>query len=104
MNPGGEMLTGLRDASRAARRTTTGTTVFVLAVAAAAWWPHRHSIGDSESSTDVSTLRLDPNVATREELILLPRIGPKLAEAIIAFRASSPNTPAFACADDLQAV
>lgn len=46
-------------------------------------------------------LRLDPNVATREELMLLPRIGPKLADYIIEYRESVAPECAFDCAEDL---
>ncbi len=49
-------------------------------------------------------LRLDPNVATREELMLLPRIGPALADAIVAYRESRRPGPAFLCAEDLESV
>jgi competence ComEA-like helix-hairpin-helix protein len=49
-------------------------------------------------------LRLDPNVATREELMLLPRIGPALADAIIEYRKSTGPGPAFRCAEDLDHV
>ena len=49
-------------------------------------------------------LRLDPNVASREELMLLPGIGPALANAIIAYRESVDLRPAFSCAEDLDNV
>lgn len=49
-------------------------------------------------------LRLDPNVATREELMLLPRIGPALADAIIEYRESAESGPVFLCAEDLDNV
>ena len=49
-------------------------------------------------------LRLDPNVATREELMLLPRIGPALADAIVAYRESRGPGPAFFSAEDLENV
>lgn len=48
-------------------------------------------------------LRINPNTATAAELQLLPRIGPALSAAIIAYRESVP-TPAFESAADLQQV
>jgi competence ComEA-like helix-hairpin-helix protein len=61
----------------------------------------------SESATivaDQARLRLDPNVATRDELMLLPRLGPALADAIIKYRESAGLSPAFSCAEDLDNV
>ena len=49
-------------------------------------------------------LCFDPNVATREELMLLPRIGPVLADAIIKYRELSGPGRTFRCADDLENV
>lgn len=49
-------------------------------------------------------LTIDPNTASAAELMLLPRIGPKLAENIVRFRESVPRRPAFDCAEDLDAV
>ncbi len=49
-------------------------------------------------------LRIDPNVATREELMLLPRIGPVLADAIIDYRTHCGRVPAFRRAEDLDEV
>jgi competence protein ComEA len=47
---------------------------------------------------------LDPNVATKDELMLLPRIGPVLADAIINYREANGPGPAFLCAEDLDNV
>lgn len=49
-------------------------------------------------------LRLDPNRATAGELELLPRIGPKIAELIVAYRETADQTPAFCTAEDLDRV
>lgn len=49
-------------------------------------------------------LRLDPNTASVEELSLLPRIGPQLAQNIVAYRVAAAWQPAFRTADDLDAV
>lgn len=46
-------------------------------------------------------LRLDPNHATAAELTLLPRIGPKLAENIVVYRAGSMLAPPFGSPEDL---
>jgi len=49
-------------------------------------------------------LRLDPNVASREELMLLPRIGPAIADSIIEYRESMPPRRAFRRPEDLENV
>jgi competence ComEA-like helix-hairpin-helix protein len=49
-------------------------------------------------------LRLNPNTASAAELALLPRIGPALAEAIVAYRTAAPQLPAFRSAADLDRV
>lgn len=51
-----------------------------------------------------AVLRINPNFAGAAELALLPRIGPVMAERIIAFRESSPRVPAFDRPEDLNAV
>lgn len=48
-------------------------------------------------------LRLDPNTATADELALLPGIGPRLAEHILAYRAAV-TPPAFRAPPDLERV
>ncbi len=67
----------------------------LLAPTAPAW------VFRSASAPDSVALRIDPNVASRQDLMLLPRIGPALAEAILAHRASGVR---FLRADDLDAV
>ena len=49
-------------------------------------------------------LRVDPNVATRAELMLLPRIGPTIAGHIIEYRESVRPQSAFRCPEDLRHV
>jgi competence protein ComEA len=49
-------------------------------------------------------LRLNPNTASAAELALLPRIGPKLAQSIVASRSASARSPAFRGIDDIQAL
>ena len=51
-----------------------------------------------------AALKLNPNTATRAELMLLPRIGPALADNIMRFRASADRQPAFHDAADLDQV
>ncbi len=46
-------------------------------------------------------LLLDPNNATRSELMLLPNIGPRLSARIVAYRRTALAPPAFSTADDL---
>jgi competence ComEA-like helix-hairpin-helix protein len=50
------------------------------------------------------SLRLNPNTATPAELELLPRIGPALAERIVAYREAHGPPPVFHRAEDLDAV
>lgn len=56
------------------------------------------------TSEDRIRLRLDPNVASAAELELLPRIGPKLAKNIVAWRTSAQVEPAFGRPEDLDQV
>lgn len=65
----------------------------------------------SEAPRSISTispqtvaLRIDPNTASHAELTLLPGIGPKLADAIIAYRESAAVHPAFRNETDLDRV
>ncbi len=49
-------------------------------------------------------LRMDANTATAAELDLLPRVGKRIAENIIAYRQSVSSAPAFRSAEDLDRV
>ncbi len=49
-------------------------------------------------------LRLNPNTASASELELLPRIGPALAEKIVAYRGQAAEQPAFRTVEDLDRV
>jgi len=62
------------------------------------------SAGRPPATEGVARLRVEPNRASVAELMLLPRIGPQLAAAIVAHRESAPVQPAFRCADDLRGV
>jgi competence ComEA-like helix-hairpin-helix protein len=49
-------------------------------------------------------LRIDPNCATAAELRLLPRVGPAIADNIVAYREASPDRTPFRRAEDLDRV
>lgn len=53
---------------------------------------------------DSIVLRLNPNTASRDELMLIPGIGPALADAILEFRGHAVADPAFSRARDLDDV
>ncbi|MBL8880601.1 MAG: helix-hairpin-helix domain-containing protein [Phycisphaerales bacterium] len=74
-----------------------------LIVALCAFAPGRAPRGGTPSS-ESAALRIDPNTATQAELTLLPGVGPKLADAIIAYRQAAPRKPAFRNAVDLDLV
>lgn len=48
--------------------------------------------------------RVDPNIGSRDDLMLLPGIGPALADRIVEQRAATASQPAFRCLEDLGAV
>lgn len=54
--------------------------------------------------TGDARLLIDPNIAHADELMLLPGIGPALSSRILQHRRESSTHPAFATADDLEAV
>ena len=54
--------------------------------------------------SSAAQLLLDPNTATADELALLPGLGPKLSQAIVAYRAGTEHKPAFRSLADLQQV
>jgi competence protein ComEA len=59
---------------------------------------------DNASAPARPELRIDPNVASRSELMLLPRIGPALADYIIEYRESRAPEIAFRRAEELDNV
>ena len=62
------------------------------------------TVEHSAVASERARLRIDPNVATREELMLLPRIGPVIADYIIEYRDSVRPATAFHGAEDLARV
>lgn len=87
-------------APRAALGTAITLVVLHFAIGYAGW---RSQAGQPVTATQAQ-LRIDPNIATAAELALLPRIGPTLAQHIIAYRVSAPEQPAFRTAADLDRV
>ena len=79
------------------------TTILLLVglVSIAHWQPERPR---PALSARQAHLLLNPNTATRGELMLLPRIGPALSDRIVAYRESAGVSPAFSSPDDLRAV
>jgi len=60
--------------------------------------------GPAECNAARVKLFIDPNLAPREELMLLPDIGPALADALIEYRESKTPAQAFHDAKDLDHV
>jgi len=84
-------------------RAALGTAVVLLAVHGLSGAALLRDALRASAPADTA-LRVDPNVATREELMLLPGIGPVLADNIIAYRTSVAAQPAFHSAADLDPV
>jgi competence ComEA-like helix-hairpin-helix protein len=90
--------------SRAAHRAALGSAALMLLVFLFSGGLGRTSEPRHTPSPAEARLRLDPNVATREELMLLPGIGEKFSAEIVSYRQSAARQPAFASADDLDHV
>jgi competence ComEA-like helix-hairpin-helix protein len=84
-----------------AGRAWLGAAAALLAIQFAGWCVDLSARGGSPVSTRHLQLRIDPNRATAAELDLLPRVGEKIAENIIAYRESVSDAPAFTTAEDL---
>lgn len=70
----------------------------------AAAYQNRPTAPSPAVSTKKLALRIDPNTAGRDELMLLPGIGPKIADNIIEYRNRVSPGPAFRAAEDLDPV
>lgn len=93
----------IRPAAPAATlRGETGVALLLVAMAFAVWF----SAPSAGRPVDAAAarLRLNPNHASADELMLLPGIGPQLAARIVAFRQESSAPPAFRTLEDLHAV
>lgn len=86
-------------APRAVQRAVLGA-VLALAALQLLSGPPARSVPADASPTHVR-LRIDPNAAGRHDLMLLPGIGPAMADYIIEYRESCDAAPAFARAEDL---
>ena len=92
------------DRARQVRRVAVGIAALVLMLHLGSVSVPPGGDGPPTARPDIVQLRLDPNVATHDELMLLPGIGPKLAQNIIEYRTAAPAAPAFAIVEDLDNV
>lgn len=89
---------------RAASRAGAGAAILLLLICLVSTDELRGGRREQALSPRAARLLLDPNTATRDELMLLPRIGPALSKRIVSYRESTMTTPAFSSADDLDRV
>ncbi len=91
------------------RRALTGLVIVLLVGLGVRYLFNRRFVSDPQPvvSARAGELadRIDPNVATLEELVVLPEMGEKRAEAIVAYREKfakeNPGKIAFLGVDDL---
>jgi DNA uptake protein ComE-like DNA-binding protein len=76
----------------------------LLALHAAGGWPVTRGTPTERSVAPPVLLRINPNLASVEELMLLPGIGPTLAANIVRYRESVPASRAFTRPGDLDFV
>lgn len=89
--------------NQVAVRARTGAAMLCLCIAVAGLPAAVHLPGGAPLAAEWRLL-LDPNVATAEELILLPGVGPALAQEIVTYREAFVPRPAFRTMDDLEQV
>lgn len=82
---------------------TPGAAIIIMVVHLAATTLGVRSRYAAAPAVEQRTLRLDANTALRADLMLLPGIGPALADRIIEYRNSLPP-PAFRGPEDLDRV
>ncbi len=85
-------------------RSMSALTALLVLLAAGWLWQTIEPRPATRLSSAGLHLRLNPNTASARELELLPRIGPKLAQNIVAYRMAALNPPAFRTAADLDRV
>jgi competence ComEA-like helix-hairpin-helix protein len=90
--------------SAVASRAYLAIALAVVAAHLACWFASEPAPRAAPLASSTLQLRLNPNTATAAELELLPRIGPVLAERIVAYRAAAAEPPAFRRAEDLDRV
>jgi DNA uptake protein ComE-like DNA-binding protein len=90
-------------APRVARRGALGAGAVVLALVGLTTGVPTGS-RDSIAQPAQALLRIDPDTAPRDELMLLPGIGPTIADHIIEYRETCRPGRAFRCPADLDRV
>lgn len=97
------MRPGAADPTDPARRAAVGgvlATLLLIGLVSA----RPRAGGASPLSPDVARLRLNPNTASREELMLLPDVGPAMADRIVAYRGLFAPGEAFRSLEDLDRI
>lgn len=87
----------------AATRAALGVVV-VLVIASGIVLPGPFRSADQALDAGRIALRINPNTAPAEELMLIPGIGPALAGYIIDYRLEAASGPPFSSAEDLDYV
>lgn len=90
-----------RSAASARAAALASTAVVLAAIAVALVVAEVRAPADAVLTAEQLAYRLDPNTASRDELLLLPNVGPRLADEIIAYRTQAAPAPAFRTPADL---